>query len=296
MSRQIRAEKAVVITGGSSGIGYACALELDRRGVPVFAGVRSEQAEQRLRQAGSERLRTIRIDITDTASITAAAEQVAGQVGAQGIGGLVNNAGIVITGPMEFIPLDRLRHQFEVNVFGHVAVTQTFLPLLRKGRGRIVNISSISGLVAPPYFGPYTASKFALEALSDVLRVELRHWGISVSVIEPGNTATPIWHKARSWSDQLITELEPELAHRLSDEDRRLYEADFEAMRRATEHMTNTAMPVKKVVRAIMHALFAPRPRTRYPVGSRSRLAYYAARLLPDRWLDWILRRNVGLP
>ncbi len=288
--------KPVFITGGSSGIGFACAVELDRRGVPVVAAVRSDEAQERLRQSASERLETVRLDVTDADSIAAAAEQVATIVGDQGLHGLVNNAGIVITGPLEFIPLDLLRKQFEVNVFGQIAVTQAFLPLLRAARGRIVNMSSISGRVAPPYFGPYTASKFALEALSDVLRVELRHWGISVSVIEPGNTATPIWQKARSTSDSLLEKLEPVLARTLSEADRKKYEADFQAMRTATQQMTDSAMPVKKVVRAVVHALYARRPRTRYPVGGRSRAASIAARLLPDRWRDWILRRNMGLP
>lgn len=295
-SKPTNSIKPVVITGGSSGIGFACAMELDRRGVPVFAAVRSEEARQRLKQSASNRLTTIELDVTDADSIAAAARQVAGAVGQQGIHGLVNNAGVVVVGPLEFMPLDRLRRQFEVNVFGQIAVTQAFLPLLRAGRGRIVNISSVSGRVAPPYFGPYTSSKFALEALSDVLRVELRHWGISVSVVEPSNTATPIWQKARSASDELLEALRPALAERLSEADRRKYEADFQAMQAATKQMTDSAMPVEKVVRAVLHALYARRPRTRYPVGGRSRAASLAARFLPDRWRDWILRRSIGLP
>ena len=162
---------AVVITGASTGIGKACALELDRRGFRVFAGVRSESAAQELQAQASARLTPVRIDVTDAASIAAAAETIARSVGDAGLAGLVNNAGIAVSGPLEIVPIDALRRQLEVNVIGPVAVTRSLLPLLRKARGRVVNMSSISGGVAAPYLGPYSASKFAMEAITDTLRL-----------------------------------------------------------------------------------------------------------------------------
>ncbi|MCL4195574.1 MAG: SDR family oxidoreductase, partial [Thermoguttaceae bacterium] len=255
--------RAVVVTGASTGIGKACALELDRRGYWIFAGVRSEEAAQRLRAEGSPRLATLRLDVTDAESIAAAAAEVAEKVGGVGLAGLVNNAGICVAGPLEFVPLAELRRQFEVNVIGAMAMTQAMLPPLRTAGGRIVNISSISGRVAAPYLGPYAASKYALEALSDALRSELRRWGIRVSLVEPGTVDTPIWQKSRAASDVLAEQMRPEQYA--------LYAQDIEALHRSTDEMARRAMPVDKVVRAVTHALTSRRPRTRYPVGLDAR-------------------------
>ena len=178
--------KSVVITGASTGIGAACALHLDQWGWRVFAGVRKQGDAEALRAQGSARLTPVSLDVTDTVSISTAASAVAGAVGAAGLAGLVNNAGIVVPGPIELLPLSDLRRQLEINVVGQVAVTQAFLPLIRAGRGRIVNMGSIAGRMATPFTGAYGASKFALEALTDALRLELQPWGISVSIIEPG--------------------------------------------------------------------------------------------------------------
>ena len=170
---------------------------LDTQGFRVFAGVRLAPAGQELKRRASDRLTPVILDVTQADSIRTAAEAIGQAVGSDGLAGLVNNAGIVVAGPLELLPIEELRRQFEVNVIGNVAVTQALLPLLRQGRGRIVNMGSLNGVMAPPYFGPYSASKFALEALSDCLRVELRKWGISVSLIEPGSVKTPIWEKSR---------------------------------------------------------------------------------------------------
>src|SRR6266568_4897165 len=161
---------SVVVTGASTGIGEACALRLDRRGFRVFAGVRREVDGGALKQKASSRLTPILLDVTDASSIKSAAAAVVAALGEEGLSGLVNNAGIAIAGPLEFLPIDELRRQFEVNVIGQIAVTQAFLPLLRKGHGRIVNMGSIAGKSALPFTGPYCASKFALEALTDSLR------------------------------------------------------------------------------------------------------------------------------
>ena len=182
----------VVITGASTGIGAASARHLDRLGFRVFAGIRKSQDGERLRAQTSSKLTPIRFDVTDDGSIAAAADTIRAALDGDGLAGLVNNAGIAVPGPIETVPLAEARKQFEVNVLGQIAVTQAFLPLLRQGRGRIVNIGSIAGLTATPFLGLYGASKFALEALTDALRVEVRPWGINVSIIEPGAIASSI--------------------------------------------------------------------------------------------------------
>jgi NAD(P)-dependent dehydrogenase (short-subunit alcohol dehydrogenase family) len=280
--------RAVLVTGASTGIGEACAVELDRRGYRVFAGVRKEADGQRLRAAASANLIPLLIDVTNTAEIATAAETVREMQGATGLAGLVNNAGIAVAGPLEILPLERVRQQLEVNVLGQLAVTQAFLPSLRQARGRIVNMSSFNGRIAAPYLGSYAASKFALEAISDVLRTELRTWGIQVSLVEPQGIATPIWQKSITAADRVAEDLP---ADGLT-----LYRADIEAIHRMCDKIQRTAIPVSRVVRAVMHALTARRPRTRYPVGMQTRFAIFAYKRLPDRFWDWLLRRAMGLP
>ncbi|WP_456426505.1 SDR family oxidoreductase, partial [Rhodocaloribacter sp.] len=199
----------VVITGASTGIGKACALDLDARGFAVFATVRRAEDAKALEAEASPRLRTLFLDVTDAASIAAAAETVAGSVGEAGLHGLVNNAGIAMAGPLEGMPLDAFRRQFEVNVTGQVAVTQAFLPLLRKARGRIVNMGSIGGISVLPFVGAYCASKFAFEALTDSLRMELAPWGIEVVIVEPGSVATPIWGKGEAHAEAILERADP---------------------------------------------------------------------------------------
>ena len=192
---KIQATQSVLITGASTGIGAACAMELHRRGFRVFAGVRKAADGLRLQEQTSRWLAPLMIDVTDHASIAEAAKTVAGSLDGGRLVGLVNNAGIMVGGPLETLSAGDFRRQLEVNVVGQIAVIQAMLPLLRECRGRIVNIGSFSGRVAVPYSGAYAASKHALEAMTDVLRVELRRWGISVSIIEPGSVKTPIWDK-----------------------------------------------------------------------------------------------------
>ena len=278
---------AVLITGSSTGIGAACALELDRLGWRVFAGIRAETDGKRLAEKASAQLTPIRIDVTDEASIAEAAGIIRDAVGEKGLGGLVNNAGIGVPGPLEVVPMAMVRRQFDVNVIGPIAVTQAMLPLVRAARGRIVNIGSVSGRIAAPYLGLYAGSKFALEALTDSLRVEVRHWGISVSIVEPGCVATPIWEKSRAAADAMAEETPPESLE--------LYAADIERFREVTGKAGEAAMPVEKVVRVVVHALTARRPRTRYPVAADTRMAIAVFRFLPDRIRDWLIRRQLGL-
>lgn len=278
----------VVITGSSTGIGESCALEFDKRGFRVFAGVRSEAAGVALQEEASERLTPVMIDVTDTEMITAAARVVAEALGEAPLAGLVNNAGIVVAGPLEILPVEELRKQLEVNVIGQIAVTKAFLPLLRASGGRIVNIGSMNGAVAPPYLGAYAASKYALEALTDALRAELRPWGIRVSIVEPDSTATPIWEKSFAAADRM--------AEGVSAETMELYRANLDVFREAVQGMAQTSLPAGRVVRAVVHALTARCPKTRYFMTWRTRLSFKALKLVPDCIGDWIIRRELGLP
>ena len=197
---QIPRSDAVVITGASTGIGAACALTLDSLGYRVFAGIRNPADGETLQRQAGPRLMPIRLDVTDPASIAGASHTVTAMIGDHGLAGLINNAGIGVAGPIEALPLTDWRRQFEVNLFGLIATTQTFLPLIRKGRGRIINMGSIAGRASMPFMAPYAASKHALVAVTDALRIELQPWGIRVALIEPGAIATPIWERPeRKW-------------------------------------------------------------------------------------------------
>ena len=202
--------KSVLITGASTGIGEDAALHLDRLGFNVFAGVRKEKDADALRQKASDRLHPLIIDVKDSDSIAAAIAEIEKVVEGTGLDGLINNAGIVVSGPLEFIPLDAAREQFEVNVIGQIAVTQACMPMLRKATGgRIINIGSIAAIVPKPFAGLYAASKAAMEALTDSLRMELAQWGIEVIIIEPGSIATPIWEKSTSTAMWLLNQMPP---------------------------------------------------------------------------------------
>src|SRR3990172_7462174 len=227
--------RAVVVTGASTGIGEACALRMDKLGWRVFAGVRNEADAQRLRQEASGQLTPIMLDVTDQAQIEAAAKTVGDALGEAGLSGLVNNAGVSVPGPLEFLPIDELRRQLEVNVSGQIAVTQASLPLLRRGHGRIVNIGSISGKLSTPLMGAYCASKFAMEALTDALRQELRPWGIDVAIVEPGNINTPIWQKGQTYGD--------EMEKRLPQEALALYRPAINALREAARKFEGAGIP-----------------------------------------------------
>lgn len=278
----------VVVTGASTGIGAACALDYARRGMRVFAGVRDPQAGEALASKGGSSLIPITLDVTDELSIARSVEVVQGVVGDAGLGGLVNNAGIAIASPLEVIPLAQLRKQLEVNVIGQIAVTQAFLPLLRRGRGRIVNMGSIAGRSTIPLLGPYSASKYALEALTDALRMELQPWGIQVSIIEPGAIATPIWEKSGKRAEDLEA-----LA---SAEEKALYGEMAMRIREAVAQSAARAISPDGVVRAVHHALTAPHPRTRYLVGGDAKLRAWMVKWLPDRLQDRLLTWILKLP
>ena len=278
---QINSPLSVVVTGASTGIGAACALNCAGRGMTVFAGVRDPRAGEALAAKGGPSIIPIMLDVTDEPSIARSVEVVQRAVGAAGLRGLVNNAGIVIGSPLEVIPLSQLRKQLEVNVIGQIAVTQAFLPLLRRGRGRIVNMGSIAGRGTIPLLGPYSASKYALEALTDALRMELRPWGIQVSIIEPGAIATPIWDKSTKEAENLEASA--------SEEAKALYGEAVIRIREAIAQAAQRAIPPDAVVQAVHHALTAARPRTRYLVGTDAKLRAWMVKWLPDRVQDRLL-------
>jgi NAD(P)-dependent dehydrogenase (short-subunit alcohol dehydrogenase family) len=276
-------KQAILITGASKGIGQACALYFARQGHRVFAGVRKSEDGQRLQEQAGENLTPIFIDVTKPDQTKAAAAQIGTEVCEAGLWGLVNNAGLAVPGPLEFLPLDDLRRQFEVNYFGQVAVTQAMLPLLRKAQGRIVNMSSVSGMFVSPFLAPYSGSKHALETFTDALRRELLPWDIKIISIEPSSIATPIWENTLDRTNKMIDSLPPE-AHRL-------YGPMFDVMRKHAVASGKRGLPPQKVVNAIAHALFARRPRLRYPVGwSAWATAYIVNPFIPDRWIDWAMR------
>jgi NAD(P)-dependent dehydrogenase (short-subunit alcohol dehydrogenase family) len=273
---------AVVISGASSGIGEATALALDALGYQVFAGVRQAADGERLAARASPRLTPVALDVTDPASVGAAADTAALAL-RSGIAlrGLVNNAGVLASGPLEHLPLETLRRQLEVNVVGVLAATRAFLPLLKRSGGRIVNVGSTSGRIAYPMTGAYCASKFALEGLTQVLRLELRGTGVDVSIVEPGVVRTRLWAKALAGETALATALPP------SDP----YVAALSRRRMMLERFDAAAEPPGAVAAAIVDALRRRRPKRRYVVGFKTRARAAVARALPAPLLDWLRDR-----
>jgi NAD(P)-dependent dehydrogenase (short-subunit alcohol dehydrogenase family) len=280
-SSTIAAGGGIVITGASTGIGRECALYLDRRGFRVFAGVRKTADGEALAKAASPRLTTVILDVTDPRTITEAAGIVKAVLGETALVGIVNNAGIGIGGVVEYLAPSELRRQLEVNLIGPLSVIQAFMPMLRRSRGRIVNISSVGGRVATPFVGPYCASKFALEGLSDSMRAELKPFGVHVSIVEPGAVKTAMFEKARSAVDDALAVLPPEGIE--------YYGSNIEAMRGLIASQELVAEPAESVAKVVEHALTARRPRTRYLVGRDAKLMAFFHWILPDRAFDGLL-------
>jgi NAD(P)-dependent dehydrogenase (short-subunit alcohol dehydrogenase family) len=279
--------RSVLITGASTGIGRATALRMAAREWRVFAGVRKEEDADSLRAEASGRLEPLMLDVTEPAQIAAAAERIGTETVETGLHGLVNNAGIAVPGPLETLPIADFERQIEVNLTAQVAVTQAMLPMIRKARGRIVFVTSIGGRMALPIFGPYHAAKFGLEAVGDVFRQELRPFGVDVAVIEPGSVATPIWDRGQAEADSFLAGA--------SAEQKRLYAGMTEAVREAARKTAARGIAPEKVATKIEHALGARRPRSRYLVGADARGQALAKKLLPDRAVDWLIRRMTGL-
>jgi NAD(P)-dependent dehydrogenase (short-subunit alcohol dehydrogenase family) len=284
----LRSRGAVVITGASTGIGRATALALAAAGYRVFAGVRRTVDGDSLLELATGRLTPLTIDVTDPLSIEAAAREVAAAVGSDGITGLVDNAGIGTLWPMEVMPLEELRRIYEVNVFGQVAVIQAFLPLLRLGAGRIINLGSIGDRLMLPFAGPLNSSKQAFAAITEALRMELRSSGIHVVLIEPASIHTEAVEKVAAAADRVMDALEGTTGAR--------YVAPYRTMtRRGLARERNGSSP-DVVAGTVLRALAARRPRTRYLVGKDARPLAFLARWLPDPIFDRLRLKALGLP
>lgn len=277
--------KNIVVTGVSTGIGYATTEELLRRGYYVYGSVRKQEDADRLQDAFGTSFTPLLFDVTDHEAIRSAVQLVAAAIGENGLAALINNAGIVIPGPLMHTPLKDFRAQFEVNLFGLLDVTQQFLPLLGARQdapfapGRIVNISSVSGRIAYPFMGGYAASKHALEALSDSLRRELMLYGVDVIVVEPGTTRTPIKDK---YTDQIQLYEETD------------YGVVFAGLEEQLAERESSGLPVEKVVEVICQAVESERPKTRYPVPRKRFTSWLIPLWLPDRWLDRMTASRLG--
>jgi NAD(P)-dependent dehydrogenase (short-subunit alcohol dehydrogenase family) len=287
-----------LITGASTGIGRASALRLAASGWTVLAGVRDRDVGERLAgEADGGRVIPLSLDVTDAEQIAAARKRVdeesarAGVANAGGLDALINNAGIGIGGPLELVSGEDLRRQFDVNVFAQIAVTQAVLPALRRSRtptgtgGRIVFVSSIGGRVAMAFTAPYAASKHALEAFGDALRVELHSSHIQVALIEPGSVATPIWDKSRVESERVS--VPPELQEQ--------YGRVPAAMDKVLKDTARRGVPPELVAATIERALTAKRMKARYVVGRDAKAMLVAKRLLPDHLFDMLARRVLGV-
>jgi NAD(P)-dependent dehydrogenase (short-subunit alcohol dehydrogenase family) len=281
-----------LVTGASTGIGQATAMRLARTGWSVLAGVRDDAAGARLAAEAAERggagsVEPIALDVTDARQIADAAARVAVRDGSGPgrLDALVNNAGIGVGGPLELIAIDDVRRQLDVNVIGQVAVTQALLPALRAARGRIVFVSSVGGRVAMAFTAPYAASKHAIEAIGDALRVELRTSHVHVALVEPGSVATPIWDKGRAEAEGMA----------VPDELRAQYGHIRHAMDATLRSTGERGVPPEQVAQTIERALTARRMRARYVVGRDARVMIAVRRLLPDLVFDRVARRALGV-
>jgi NAD(P)-dependent dehydrogenase (short-subunit alcohol dehydrogenase family) len=254
-------------------------VRLAEQGWHVFAGVRRDEDGQRLVGATTGMIEPLILDVTDEAGVEKAMGKVGGQLTA-----VVNNAGVAVGGPVEYLPLDEWRRQFEVNVIGQVAVTQAALPLIREAGdgGRVVFIGSIGGRLSTPLMGPYDASKFALEAIAESLRHELRPAGIKVVLIEPGAVRTPIWEKGRHSADGVEESLSPEAISR--------YRWAIDGVRKGIDLQERNGVPPTRVAEVVDRALTSPRPKARYLIGRDALVMATMARLLPDSARDFLVR------
>lgn len=271
-------QEIVIVTGASTGIGAATARELARRGFHVLAGVRRDQDADAIRGPGIEPLI---LDITDPDHIRALAARVHGDPLGRAVRALVNNAGMALNVPVEAFAIDAWRRLFEVNFFGHIAVTQTLLPALIRSKGRVINISSVGGKIAMATYGPYAGAKFALEAVSDSLRREIAPYGVEVVVIEPGAVRTGMADRAIATAHELVSTMTPELRQR--------YGRLVQAITAQTASHTGSGLPAEAAAKVIAKAVAARKPRTRYTIGRDAALITLLARILPDRILDRVL-------
>ena len=276
---------AIVITGASTGMGEYCAVGLAQRGYRVFAGVRKATDGEALRARGGASLEPLVLDVTNEAQVHDAAGKVEQALAGAPLVALWNNAGITVNGPLEFVPLDELRRQLEVNVIGQVAATQAFLPMLRRVRGRILITGSVGGFFTTPMLIPYCMSKFSMEAMADGLRRELRPFGVEVILLEPGGIKSKIWEKGINESEVFVAKAPPQLME--------IYGGLVNALRRLAPQMERDAHSPQAVLDCVVHALESPRPKTRYRMGHNSTVQRVVS-YLPDRWQDALVARMMA--
>jgi NAD(P)-dependent dehydrogenase (short-subunit alcohol dehydrogenase family) len=289
-------DKHVLITGASTGIGRACALYMARHGFSVWAGIRNSAEAKSLEQAGAGTptpIRPIELDVTDLSSIRAAETEIRAHVGDQGLCGLVNNAGICVVGPVEFISLEDWHHQLDVNFFGTIAVTQAMLPLLRvhnthqgHGASRIVNMGSITGEISTPLFGAYSASKFALRAINDALRLELKPEGIHVCLIVPGTIQSEIWRKEKECVNAI----------KAGSPARRHYGDLIDNVSGYVFGCAERALPAERVAEVVQQCFTSAKPRIQYRVGWEAQVGSPAKKFIPARLFDYLMAKKLGVP
>lgn len=269
----------IVVTGASTGMGAATARELARRGFHVLAGVRREIDADALRGDGIE---PHILDITVESDVAAIADRVAADPLGRPLRALINNAGIAVNAPVEALPIAEWRRQFEVNLFGHVAMIQALMPSLLRSSGTVVNISSVGGKVALPTYPAYAGTKFALEALSDSMRREVNDLGVKIVVVEPGAVKTEMAQRGVATADRLKAGMTADQLER--------YGGLIDAMSNLARSFDTDGVPAERAAKVIANAATAPRPRTRYTIGRDAAILLRLSRVVSDRFLDRVVR------
>jgi len=274
-------KKSIVISGTSTGIGKSCALHLDKLGFYVYAGVRKPADGKKLKKEASDRLKPIILNVTDSESIAEAAHFIAKETGGK-LYGLVNNAGVGLGGVLEVTPVDEIKKLMDVNVIGLLETTQAFIPMLRKSNGRIINIGSTSSLLAFPGASVYSASKFAVRAISDSLRLELKPFDMKVILVAPGAIESEIWDKGKTYKDSLRKTISPEISQ--------LYSALIKFGDKINAEMKR--IPANEVAKVVANAFISNKPKQYYIVGNDAKVAAKVARL-PKGFLDWVIGKRI---
>ncbi len=271
----------ILITGASTGIGKATALYLDKCGYHVFAGVRKKEDADKLKEEASPMLKPIFLDVTDSETIKQAVDEINSETDGK-LFGLINNAGIGISGVLETLSIEDIRKVYDVNVFGLMNVTKAFIPLLRETRGRIINIGSSLGFISYPGTSAYSSSKFAVRAINDTLRLELKHFGISVSLVSPGAVESEIWNKSKNYKEKLIRSADPEIIGK------------YQELVKFGEKLNDKIKPIPAIeaAKVVAKSLQHKKPNRYYYVGSDvkvvAKLSY-----LPKSILDWMIIKRI---
>lgn len=274
-------KKSILITGASTGIGRDCALYLDSQGFKIYAGVRNKAHYEELLHSGSGNIQPVMLDICEQEDIDQAFRIISEDTKHR-FYGLVNNAGVGISGLIEPTPIEEMIKLFDVNLFGQHRITRIMLPLIRRNRGRIVNMGSSSSFMTGPALGPYSASKFALRAYNDALRIEMKPFGVHVSFVAPGPVESAIWEKARIYKEEVRRNMDPEIL------------VTYEFFVKAGDKLLEGVMPIPAihVSRAVSHALTAKHPRKVYLIGKNARLARLFSRL-PKKLTDYLFLSRI---